>query len=215
MRLRMASPKDEGFYQAQPSRLAPPSSFETQTRAGLLLRMRGGRVFPAGFWRLNFANSLRHPGLDPGSRLTSTALRSRVEPGMTDRGGRWQRAKALTPKCGPAARSRKGAAQRNLVRDPAQRFARAAARDCLKTRRKRASRGSPRAGPRTPFRCRSRVPGTCRGAALFRSGSVPHAACWNCRTGLVAPGGLGGGGKAPRSCLIAMGGVWTQWPVAW
>ena len=33
--------KDEGFQRAEPSRLAPPSSFETQTQAGLLLRMRG------------------------------------------------------------------------------------------------------------------------------------------------------------------------------
>jgi len=51
---------------------------------------------------------------------------------------------------------------------------RAAARDCLKTRRKRASRGVLRWTPDT-LPLRSRVPGTCRGAALWVPGDVPRS----------------------------------------
>ena len=101
-----------GIPAGSPSGPAPPSSFETQTQAGLLLRMRGGRVFPAGsgVYHLSAPQSLRHPGLDPGSsaRLGSPALLRMGIPalrcapaGMTSVGGKIQRRAAPPPSAAP------------------------------------------------------------------------------------------------------------------
>ena len=71
--------------------------------------------------------SLRHPGLDPGSARRSGRDGDPGSPlrcGRDDGEGVDRFSAGPTPaKCGPAARSRKGAAQRNLVRDPAQKCA--------------------------------------------------------------------------------------------
>ena len=157
----------------------------------------GWEVFPAGsgVYHLSGASispsSRARPGIsarqvpsspdgDPGSPLRS---------GRDDKRGWKNSAPGRTAaKCGPAARSRKGGAQRNLVRDPAQRCA---AQRLVTALRQDGSalRAESCAGPRTPFRSapgfrgraaerhfgfRGRaaerhfgVPGTCGGAALW------------------------------------------------
>src|SRR6478736_5163297 len=84
---------------------------------------------------------------------------------------------ATPRKCGHAARSRKGAAQRNLVLVTAQRCAAqrlvTALRQDGSALRADLLRWTPDTLP-----LRSRVPGTCRGAALWVPVDVPHAALW-------------------------------------
>ncbi len=143
MRLRMASRRTRDPA-GSPSRLTPPSSFETQTQAGLLLRMRGGRVFPAA----SAPQSLRHPGLDPGSR--AHVHRAEIPGRARDdgRGGRWQRAKRSRQSAAPPHAP--GKVQRSGTLSGIQRnMRRAAARSCLKTKWKRASRGVLRWTPDT------------------------------------------------------------------
>src|SRR6186997_3123511 len=89
MRLRMAS-RTTRVPERSETGAAEASSFETQSQAGLLLRMRP--------WsgRSDKPPPRRHPGRsaaegrDPGPRTQAGrawAARSRVEPGMTERGG--------------------------------------------------------------------------------------------------------------------------------
>ena len=87
--------KDEGFQLAAPTGPAPPSSFETQTQAGLLLRMRNRRVFPAssGVCHLSSFHPLSViPGLtrDPcpaGSAFSTQDPGSPLRSGRDDRVG--------------------------------------------------------------------------------------------------------------------------------
>ena len=103
---------------------------------------------------------LSHPGPDPGSWLTPPCL----DPGSPRRSGRddeewgaWAAHFEVPPRrpfperCS-AAEPCPGSAQKSA----AQRLITA-----LRTERKRAPRGVACARPRTPLRCRSRVPGTC------------------------------------------------------
>src|SRR6476620_5805646 len=93
---------------------------------------------------------------------------------------------AAPRKCGHAARSRKGAAQRNLVLVTAQRCAAqrlvTALRQDGSALRADLLRWTPDTLP-----LRSRVPGTCRGAALWVPGTCRGAALWD--SGDVPRGG--------------------------
>ena len=84
-------------------------------------------------------------------------------------------------RCAPEVRPRRTFPERCSAAEPcpgsSTTMRRAAARDCLKTRRKRASRGVLRWTPDT-LPLRSRVPGTCRGAALWVPGTCRGAALW-------------------------------------
>ncbi len=81
----------------------------------------------------------------------------------------WNRIGRTAAKCGPAARSRKGEAQRNLVRDPAQKCAAQRLIAALRQNGSALRAESLRWTPDTPP------------LALQGSGDVPHAALWGSR----------------------------------